>query len=62
MYKAKEREMPIKKLKKSVKKATTNIRHRWSRDEKQRRQQMADLMQTQLLTALGFVPAPIVEK
>jgi hypothetical protein len=50
--------MPIERVKKSVKKATHRVRRHWSRDEAHRRQAMADVMQMQLLTALGFMPAP----
>ena len=53
--------MPIERVRKSVKKATKRIRKRWSNDEKLRREQMADVMQMQLLTTLGFQPAPIVK-
>ena len=54
--------MPIQRVKKSVKEATNKIRRHWSRDEAQRRQAMAEVMQAQLLTALGFQPAPAVKR
>ena len=50
--------MPIERVKKSVKKATNSVRRHWSREEARRRQAMADVMQMQLLTVLGFMPAP----
>jgi len=50
--------MPIERVKKSVKKATNRVRRHWSRDEAHRRQAMAEVMQSQLLTVLGFMPAP----
>ncbi len=54
--------MPIERVKQTVKKTTRRIRKHWSLEEKQRRQQMAEVMQLQLLVALGFQPAPVVEK
>ena len=54
--------MPIQRVKKSVKKAKNKIRRHWTNEERLRRQQMADVMQMQLLTALGFQPAPVVKK
>ena len=51
--------MPIERVKKSVAKAAQKVRFHWSREEARRRQAMADLMQIQLLTALGFQPAPV---
>jgi|GEM_PF-4766574 len=54
--------MPIKHVKKTVAATAGKIRHHWSREEKERREQMAELMQMQLLTALGFQPAPVVKK
>lgn len=54
--------MPIERVKKSVKKAAKKVRRHWSNEEKHRREQMADVMQMQLLTVLGFQPAPVVNK
>ncbi len=51
--------MSIQRVKKSVVATATSIRRHWSRDEAQRREQMAELMQMQLLTVLGFRPAPV---
>ena len=51
--------MPIERVKKSVTATANKIRRHWSRDEAHRREQMADLMQMQLLTVLGFRPAPV---
>lgn len=51
--------MPIERVKKSVKQATNKVRRHWSREEAERRQAMADVMQMQLLTALGFQPAQV---
>ncbi len=51
--------MAIERVKKSVRKATNKVRRHWSRDEADRRQAMADVMQMQLLTVLGFMPAPL---
>ena len=51
--------MPIERVKKSVTATANKIRRHWSRDETHRREQMADLMQMQLLTVLGFRPAPV---
>jgi hypothetical protein len=49
--------MPIERVKKSVVKGANKIRHHWSRDETLRRQQMAEIMQMRLISALGFQPA-----
>jgi len=57
--KTKEQSMPIERVKKSVKQATNRVRRHWSREEADRRQAMADAMQMQLLTVLGFMPAPV---
>lgn len=54
--------MPIERVKKSVKKAAKRVRRHWSSEEKERRAEMADVMQMQLLTALGFQPAPVLKK
>lgn len=54
--------MPIERVKKSVKKAAKRVRRHWSIEEKERRAEMADVMQMQLLTALGFQPAPVLKK
>jgi len=54
--------MPIDRVKKTVTATADKIRRPWSRAEQQRRQEMADVMQMQLLTALGFQPAPVVSK
>lgn len=54
--------MPIERVKKSVKKAAKKVRRHWSYAEKERRAEMANVMQMQLLTALGFQPAPAIEK
>ena len=54
--------MPIERVKQSVKATTNRIRHHWSREETHRRQQMAELMQMQLMRAMGFQPAPVREK
>ncbi|MEM8945719.1 MAG: hypothetical protein AAGD11_11090 [Planctomycetota bacterium] len=54
--------MPIERVKKKVKKAAKKVRRHWSYEEKQRRADMAEVMQMQLLTALGFQPAPAVRK
>ncbi len=51
--------MPIERVKKSVISTASKIRRHWSRDEAHRREQMAVLMQAQLLTVLGFKPAPL---
>ena len=51
--------MPIERVKKSVTATANKIRRHWSRDEAHRREPMADLMQMQLLTVLGFRPAPV---
>lgn len=51
--------MPINRIKKTVKKAAAQVRSRWTTNEAQRRHDMADVMQMQLLTALGFQPAPV---
>ncbi len=50
--------MPIQRVRKSVKKAAKKVRRHWSDDEKRRRAEMAEVMQMQLLTALGFQPSP----
>jgi len=54
--------MPIHRVKKTMTATANRIRHHWSREEKHRREQMADLMQMQLLTVLGFMPAPVVKR
>ncbi len=54
--------MPIERVKKRVSAAANQVRYHWSRDEAVRRQAMADMMQMQLLTALGFMPAPVAVK
>lgn len=54
--------MPIARVKKSVQHATNKVRQHWSREEAERRQAMAEVMQMQLLTALGFQPAPAVKR
>ena len=54
--------MPVQRVKKTVVKATNNIRRHWSRDEAHRRQAMAEMMQAQLLRVLGFQPAPAVKR
>ncbi len=54
--------MPIQRVKKTIAKATNHVRRHWSRDEAQRRQAMAEMMQAQLLRALGFQPAPVVKR
>lgn len=54
--------MPIERVKKSVKQATNSVRRHWSREERLRREQLADVMQMQLLVALGFQPAPVRNK
>jgi len=51
--------MPIERVKKSVKKATNRVRSHWTCSEAHRRQAMAEVMQSQLLTVLGFQPAPV---
>ncbi len=51
--------MPIERVKKSVKRATNKVRRHWTRSEAHRRQAMAEVMQAQLLTVLGFRPAPV---
>lgn len=53
--------MPIERVKKKVKKAAKKVRKHWSFEEKQRRADMAEVMQMQLMTALGFQPAPAVK-
>ena len=54
--------MPIRRVKKSVTNAAQKIRHHWSREEATRRQAMAEMMQMQLLIALGFQSAPVAKK
>lgn len=54
--------MPIQQVKKKVKKAAKKVRRHWSSDERERRADMAEVMQMQLMTALGFQPAPVVRK
>ena len=49
--------MPMEQVKRSVVKGANKIRHHWSRDETLRRQQMAEIMQMRLISALGFQPA-----
>ncbi len=51
--------MPIERVKKSAKKATQRVRSHWTCSEAHRRQAMAEVMQAQLLTVLGFQPAPV---
>jgi len=51
--------MPMERVKKTVIATANSIRCHWSRDETHRREQMAELMQMQLLTVLGFQPAPV---
>ena len=51
--------MPIAKVKKAVQNTTNRIRSRWTLDEARRRHAMAEVMQSQLLTVLGFRPAPV---
>lgn len=54
--------MPIARVKKSAELAAHKVRQHWSREEAERRQAMAEVMQMQLLTALGFQPAPMVKR
>lgn len=54
--------MPIERVKKTVATARQRIRRHWSREEAKRRQAMAEVMQMQLLIALGFQPAQASHK
>lgn len=54
--------MPIERVKQTVAKTKQRIQRRWTREEAQRRQVMAELMQVQLFTALGFQPAKVSSK
>lgn len=51
--------MPIARVKQVVKNTTNHIRSRWTNAEANRRHDMAEVMQSQLLTLLGFQPAPV---
>lgn len=50
--------MPILTAKKSLRMARKSVRGHWTDQEKQRRREMADLMQRRLLAALGTCDPP----